>query len=86
MPFFMIINFIPEEKCKKHRDTFQNFHLVICHIRSNEILNNIVSDIEEKTKYVLDLRKKKGGKGCFKVGGQKKDPDVKRSRSKGSGQ
>lgn len=54
-------------------------------MRSHEILNNTVSDREEKNN-VLDLRKRKGGKGCFKAGGQKKDPDVKRSRSKDSGQ
>lgn len=81
----MTVNFIPvEEKCKKCRDTFQNFHFVSCHMRSHEILNNIVSDIEEKTKYVLDLRKRKGGKGCFKTGAE--GSRCKKVRSKGSGQ
>lgn len=28
-------------------------------MRSHEILNNIVSDTEEKTKYVFDLKKSK---------------------------
>lgn len=67
MPFFMTVNRIPvEEKRKKYKDTFRN---VSVGATSPEILNNIVSDTEEKTKYVFDLKKSKAQAALKTEGG-----------------
>lgn len=41
-------------------------------MRSPEILNNIVSDTEEKTKYVFDLKKSKAKAALKTEGGIRK--------------